>query len=324
MHINPPAQQRVKGKRTGKGATMNRDQYNALLKAVKENPANLAIFRKKFKNVYPFSDSIFKILMCKNPARLVVFINAIMGLEGDERIKEFHLDMQEIPGVLNNKTTIFDIVGTNERGEPVLVEVQQTDSDFFMDRLLYYTSRVITNNVKKSEEYELPHIYVLSVLTCIQFANEPDTYFHHVHLVKNSTPYYPKLDFFFVEVEKFFRIDAKLSEHKREQGKRAEMLRFFRKIINEDDTPNEKFDGDFYKRLEKDVSLEVYEDELFLREVDGMTDLLYERQTAFRKGEISGASEKARKMAKAMRDYGDSVEKICAVSGLTKEEVLAL
>ena len=151
---------------------MNRIQYAAMLRAIRENPANLAKFRAKFKNVYPFSDAIFKILMIneKDPSRFITFVNAMLDLRGDDRIKDFHFEVQEQPGILINKTNIFDIIGTNERDEKVLVEVQQTDSDFYMDRLLYYTSRVITNHVKKSEDYELPRIYVLSILTCDQFA----------------------------------------------------------------------------------------------------------------------------------------------------------
>jgi hypothetical protein len=37
-----------------------------------------------------------------------------------------------------------------------------------------------------------------------------------------------------------------------------------------------------------------------------------------------GVSESKREMAKAMRDYGDSVEKIAAISGLSVEEIARL
>ena len=55
-----------------------------------------------------------------------------------------------------------------------------------MDRLLYYTSRLIDTLKLTAEDYVLPHVYVLSVLTCNQFPEEPETYFHHVHFVKNG------------------------------------------------------------------------------------------------------------------------------------------
>ncbi len=300
---------------------MNRIQYAAMLRAIRENPANLAKFRAKFKNVYPFSDAIFKILMIneKYPSRFITFVNAMLDLRGDDRIKDFHFEVQEQPGILINKTNIFDIIGTNERDEKVLVEVQQTDSDFYMDRLLYYTSRVITNHVKKSEDYELPRIYVLSILTCDQFELEPDVYFHHVHFVKNGDGYYPKLDFYFVEVEKFLEIDELAEKSEKEKSQRADMLRLFGDIINEKPVSTKFYDKDFCNSLKKDVSLEKFEDELFLRE-DIMINMAFEKQSSFHKGKLT----KAREMAKKMIEYGDSDEKIMAVSGFSKEEVVVL
>ena len=318
---------------------MNRSQYYALLKAIKEDPSNLAKFRARFKNVYPFSDAIFKILMVNehDPTRLIKFLNAMMGFEGRDRIKDYHFEREELPGILNNKTTIFDIIGTNQNDEPILIEVQQTDSDFFMDRLLYYTSRVITNQVKKSESYELPHIYVLSILTCNQFELEPETYFHHVNLTKNGEPYYPKLDFYFIEVEKFLANDAHIPETEKERSQRAEMLRFFGDIIYERASHKQFFDEDFCKKLSKDVSLKHYEDELFLRQVDGMTDLLYEKETAFRQGEkagiaagiargtAAGALNKAREMAKSLLKLKKlSISEIAVASGLSEAEIRKL
>ena len=300
---------------------MNRCQYAAMLSAIRENPANLAKFRAKFKNVYPFSDAIFKILMIneKDPSRFITFVNAMLDLRGNDRIKDFHFEVQEQPGILDNKTTIFDIVGTNERNEKVLVEVLQTDRNFYMDRLLYYTSRIITNHVKKSDDYKLPRIYVLSILTCDQFELEPDVYFHHVHFVKNGEGYYPKLDFYFVEVEKFLKIDELAEKSEKEKSQRAEMLRLFGNIINEKPVSTNFYDKDFCKSLQKDVSLEKFEDELFLRE-DIMIDMAFERQSAFRKGERT----KAREMAKAMLDKGLSIAMVTEISGLPEGEIVAL
>ena len=304
---------------------MNRSQYAAMLRAIKENPANLAKFRAKFKNVYPFSDAIFKVLMVNenDPSRFITFINAMLDLRGDDRIKNFHFEVQEQPGILNNKTNIFDIIGTNERDEKVLVEVQQTDSDFYMDRLLYYTSRIITNHVKKSEDYELPRIYVLSILTCDQFELEPDIYFHHVHFVKNGEDYYPKLDLYFVEVEKFLKIDGLAEKSEKEKSQRAEMLRLFGDIINEKPVSTNFYDKDFCDSLKKDVSLEKFEDELFLRE-DVMINMAFEKQSSFRKGERIGALEKAREIAKRMIKAGDSDEKIASITELSLEDVVVL
>ena len=153
---------------------MTRDEFFAMVKDLHEHPEHLAEYRKNYMNVYPFSDGIFKMLMANEakPERTVKFLNAMLDLNGENAIKSFTFGVPENPGVLNDKTAIFDIYGTTEAGNPVLIEVQQNFNTLFVDRLIYYTSRVISRTVKKSQDYNLPHIYVLSILTTIPNSHE--------------------------------------------------------------------------------------------------------------------------------------------------------
>jgi len=211
------------------GTLMNREVFFAMVKDVHEHPEHLANYRKKYKNVYPFSDGIFKMLMANEakPERTVKFLNAMLELTGEDAIKTFTLGVQENPGVLDDKTAIFDIYGTTEAGNPVLIEVQQTFNKLFVDRLIYYTSRVVSRTVKKSQDYNLPHIYVLSILTENQFPEEENTYLHHSQIVRNRHFFYEKLDVYLVEIEKFFAIEDKTPDESREKSNRADILRIF-------------------------------------------------------------------------------------------------
>ena len=89
---------------------MNRAEFFVLVKDVHEHPERLAYYREKYKNVYPFSDGIFKMLLANEskPERTVKFLNAMLNLKGDKAIKSFTLGVPENPGVLNDKTAIFD------------------------------------------------------------------------------------------------------------------------------------------------------------------------------------------------------------------------
>ena len=253
---------------------------------------------KNYTNVYPFSDGIFKMLMANEakPERTVKFLNAMLDLNGENAIKSFTIGVPENPGVLNDKTAIFDIYGTTEAGNPVLIEVQQNFNTLFVDRLIYYTSRVISRTVKKSQDYNLPHIYVLSLLTENQFPLERNTYLHHSQLARNRHFFYEKLDVYFVEVEKFFAIDDRTEPEKREKTNRAEMLRIFRAVLEEKEIPAEKLKRLLDKDFVKDVSLTGYTDETLLNEVDGMTDLLYEKQGSYLQGKGDGILESAQLM----------------------------
>lgn len=309
---------------------MNREQFFSMVKDVKKDPSKLQDYRKAFKNVYPFSDGVFKMLMANEakPERTVKFLNAMLGLEGDKAISDFTLGVPENPGVLNDKTAIFDIYGTTAAGEPVLIEVQQNYNVLFVDRLIYYTSRVVSRTVKKSQNYDLPHIYVLSILTEDQFPLERDRYFHHSQIVRNRHFPYEKLDVYLVELQKFFAIEDRAPEGKREVGKRADMLRLFRAILEEKEISEKNLLGLLDKEFMKDVSLGAYTDELLLHEVDGMTDMLYEKQGSYLQGKAEGREEgadaKNRELAKNFRDDGVSLEIISRRTGLTPEEIKAL
>lgn len=269
-------------------------------------------------NIYPFSDGIFKMLMANEakPERTVNFLNAMLDLNGDNSIKNFTFGVPENPGVLNDKTAIFDIYGTTEAGSPVLIEVQQNFNTLFVDRLIYYTSRVISRTVKKSQDYNLPHIYVLSLLTENQFPLERNTYLHHSQLARNRHFFYEKLDVYFVEVEKFFAIDDRTEPEKREKTNRAEMLRIFRAVLEEKEIPAEKLKRLLDKDFAKDVSLNGYTDETLLNEVDGMTNLLYEKQGS----KLEGKIETAKILFKAGKL---TVEDAVALLHISKEEVLS-
>jgi hypothetical protein len=297
---------------------MTRNEFIAFVKDVHEHPEHLADYRKKYKNVYPFSDGIFKMLMANEakPKRTVKFLNTMLGLSGDKAIVTFTLGVPENPGVLNDKTAIFDIYGTTQAGEPVLIEVQQNFNFLFIDRLIYYTARVVSRTVKKAQNYKLPHIYVLSILTENQFPRERNTYLHHAQLVRNHHFFYEKLDIFLIELDKFFAIDDRTSPQCREQSDRAEMLRIFRDVLEDRDIPEDKLKKLLDKDFAKDVSLKGYTDETLLNEVDGMTDMLYEKQGSYLQAKIDDAQ--------AMLAEGLSVEMISRITKLSEREVLKL
>ena len=94
------------------------------------------------------------------------------------------------------------------------------------------------------------------------------------------------------------------------------MLRIFRDVLEEQEIPEEQLKKLLDKDFAKDVSLEGYTDETLLNEVDGMTDMLYEKQGSYLQAKEDDAI--------AMLAEGDSVDKIVRVTKLPKEKVLKL
>ena len=94
------------------------------------------------------------------------------------------------------------------------------------------------------------------------------------------------------------------------------MLRIFRDVLEEKEIPEEKLKKLLDKDFAKDVSLKGYTDEIFLNEVDGMMDILYEKQGSYLQAKEDDA--------KVMLSRNYSVSEIVAITKLSEEKVLKL
>lgn len=271
---------------------MNRTQHYSLLRAMEMDKKNLLKYQEIYNYAYILSDGIFKIVFAeeKDHTLLISLVNAMLDLHDGDAIKEISLEMQEFPGVFCKKDCIVDIIGTTNAGERVLVEVQQQGDDFYRDRVEYYTSRVIENEVHTSEKYELPRIYFLGLLDFTLFPEEPQKYIHHVDEMCNGRKFFPKIQKIFVEIEKFFRLEAK-EITKDDNSEAAQWLRAIKVTINEEPVPEKIMQNETFKRLLDSVKLINFAEELFNCEVKNVTDLMAEHEIGFAEGKKEGHAE---------------------------------
>ena len=274
-----------------------------------------------------------------------------------------------------------DIIGTTNAGEKVLVEVacnlipvsktsfgqewiqtsfgyqaaqplsrnkiaephgHQQGDDFFRDRVEYYISRVIENQVHTSEKYELPRIYFLGLLDFELFPEEPQKYIHHVDEMCNGRKFFPKIQKIFVEIDKFFELE-KAGVTVNDNSEAAQWLRAIKVIVKEEPVPEKIMQNETFRHLLDSVELINFVEELFNAEVKNMTDLKAEheigfsegraegRAQGFSEGKTEGAAEERKKaneerleMARAMLAEGDSIEKVTRIFKLSESEVLAV
>jgi predicted transposase/invertase (TIGR01784 family) len=271
---------------------MNRAQHYSLLRAMEMDKKNLLKYQEIYNYAYILSDGIFKIVFAeeKDHTLLISLVNAMLDLHGGEAIKEITLEMQEFPGAFTKKDCIVDIIGTTNAGERVLVEVQQQGDEFYRDRVEYYMSRVIENQVHTSEKYELPRIYFLGLLDFTLFPEEPQKYIHHVDEMCNGRKFFPKIQKIFVEIEKFFRLEAK-EITKDDNSEAAQWLRAIKVTINEEPVPEKIMQNETFKRLLDSVKLINFAEELFNCEVKNVTDLMAEHEIGFAEGKKEGHAE---------------------------------
>jgi predicted transposase/invertase (TIGR01784 family) len=143
---------------------------------------------------------------------LIGFLNAVLDLQDDRRIKEVTLkNPWQAPDIPILKETILDIKAVDHRGITFIVEMQVKDNPCFDKRALYYTAKAYTGQIKKGEEYpKLNQVIFIGILDFNSF--DGDNYLTR-HLILNKETMRQDLrdfEFNFIELRKFNKQEAEL------------------------------------------------------------------------------------------------------------------
>ena len=123
--------------------------------------------------INPFSDWGFKKIFGQeiNKDLLIKFLNDL--LEGEHHIDDLTFkDKEQVPELRDMRGIIYDIYCTTDKGEHIIVEMQNRYQPYFTDRSIYYTSRNIVNQGVKGTtsyqkgqwDYQLAPVYTVCLL----------------------------------------------------------------------------------------------------------------------------------------------------------------
>lgn len=98
---------------------------------------------------------------------LISFLNELFA--GEFVIKSLAFGNKEQIGLSkDSREVIFDIYCTTDEGKEIIVEMQNRGQEHFIDRALYYTSRVIVNQGIKGEwDYDIRPVYTICFMNFI-------------------------------------------------------------------------------------------------------------------------------------------------------------
>ncbi len=179
---------------------------------LKEPGANYSVGQENETITYinPFRDKFFKKIFASETSKEILrsFINGV--LEGRRNVANIAYGKNEYPGEIESEgNAVFDVVCTDTDGITFMVEVQQTGQANFKERSIFYAGRLISDQSPKGQpewEYDLKEVYVICLLRGFSLANgRSDTHMQHVMLNFKGTgePFYEKLEFIYLELEKF-------------------------------------------------------------------------------------------------------------------------
>ena len=114
------------------------------------------------KYINPFIDWSFKRIFGTENVKdiLIGFLNAV--LEGEQFITDIkYLNNELKPEKVEGKTILYDLYCLTDKGEYIIVELQNKDEHNFKDRSLFYISRCIAEQGTRGDEwnYKLHPVY---------------------------------------------------------------------------------------------------------------------------------------------------------------------
>ena len=130
---------------------------------------------------------------------LINFLNGLF--EGEKVIKDLEYRPVEHNGVRDtDRKVVFDLYCTSEDNSHFVIEMQQLSQEFFKDRTVYYTSRLINKLVPRGYQgntYELPEVYFIGILNFMLDRSVHDQYYYDVALCDRHSKevFYDKLGY---------------------------------------------------------------------------------------------------------------------------------
>ena len=164
----------------------------------------------------PLSDFGFKHLFGSEPNKdiLIDFLNQLFL--GQKEIADLAYSPSEHAGDKEEfKKVFFDLLCTGTNGEQFIIEMQRAEQRNFKDRAIFYTSRLINEQLPKGKNHwdiELKEVYLIAILEFNFKHNTSDRYLHNVRLTNTDTGeiFYNKLGFKFLELPKFVKTEPEL------------------------------------------------------------------------------------------------------------------
>jgi predicted transposase/invertase (TIGR01784 family) len=154
-----------------------------------------------------------KVFGCEQHKEILIgFLNAVLDLQGDKRIKSVTLkNPWQAPDLPILKETILDIKAVDHRDITFIVEMQVKDNPCFDKRALFYTAKAYTAQINKGDDYpKLNQVIFIGILDFNSF--DGDNYLTR-HLILNKETLKQELrdfEFNFIELKKFNKQEAEL------------------------------------------------------------------------------------------------------------------
>lgn len=274
--------------------------------------------QSRYVNFY--TDFAFKKLFGTeaNKDLLLSFLNS--RFEGTERFLDItYLNSEHLGASANDRKAVFDVYCENEKGEKILIEMQNGEQEYFKDRSIYYSTFPIREQSMKGRgwNYALKRVYTICFLNFTFDGNEE--YSHEVKLIDQTTGevFYDKLTYLYLEMPKY---NKQLPQLDTLYDKWLYAIKHLGEL---EERPAELKEA-IFNRLFEIAEIAKYtpeERQDYEESLKNFRDWYSCLTTAEKKGRAEGREEANIQNAQKMKQKGFSAEDISDITGLTIEEI---
>ena len=229
--------------------------------------------------------------------------------------KRLYGDTQE------DKIGRLDIKAKLSDGTNVIVEMQVIAYDNMPERFLYYWSKVYSNDLRRGEEYnELNKTISIIILAEKTSRLEEIEEYHSTWRIREDK----RLDKILTDDFEMHIIELNKFDETKEDTEESNWINFIKRgeidmSKNVDEELQEAIDELNRITADPETREMYYQREKDL--LDKIWGMRSERKAGIREGMERGKAEEKEAMIKAMYEDGLSVERICKISNMKKEEV---
>lgn len=276
---------------------------------------------KKIKLLNPKSDYVFKRIFgyVGNEEITCDLLNSIL----ENKITEIELDKNPIleKDLLDDKLGILDIKAKADNNTNINIEMQVVDQKNIEKRILYYWSKMYTQGIKETENYEKLEKSIVILFTDynLEKLKEIEEYItrwnirekEHTHVVLTNV-----FEIYIIELKKY-----------KENGTNKKALDIWVEFLKNPEVVTMNENNKAVKKA-KEVLEEISQDERerylaelrqkYIMDQKAMIDAGYD------KGLEQGEKNKAIEIARKMRKEKISIEQIARITGLTEREIKEL
>ena len=286
------------------------------------------------------NDYAFKRLLGseENKPLLQDFLECILDLTPQQVLDLEFMDKELTKEEFSDKTGILDVKLKLTDGTVIDIEIQASWNASFIKRTLFYWAKMYTADFKAGESYGRLHKCI--TINIIADGFRLNDAIHSEYLLQEKTAHTMLTDV--LEVH-FLDLQAakKAKEEGKAAGKRGQLINWLRFIgaANKEERKmiatmspvlqmlNEKIDVLTLSPTERKLyesRMKLKSDITTISETQFSAGVERGKSLGLAEGEVRGSRQKALETARILKQFGDSVQKIVQVTGLTVQEVETL